>query len=359
MKLNQTFPRTSRSIGRTSSLLLAGASLTALSVGANLVIDAMGTKYVPKRVFEVAYSTETVTENIKMEIIRDGESMDRGGRGGRTQTFELDYTDTVLEAADGAPTKVQRAFDSVGGDMIMDGRDEPIERSLESAFDGITLVLTGGEDGVEVEVSDGDAPDAERLEGHTLRLPLDGLLPTEETEEGAEWEIDGAEFMAAMGLGMQGRLVDRPEREGGGEGRGGRGGGGRRGGRQRGGGDGGSMLKDGSWEVTGTLTGDTREVDGVTCAVIKIDAEVEGEPEGGPEREGMSRESSYTGEFEGELLFSIEGGHPVSLDVTGGYELTSDSSFDSERGSMEMSRIDETKITLSVTVAASMASDDE
>ncbi len=350
MKLNST------------TLLCAGASLTALSLGATLAFEALGTKYVEKRVFEVSYSTETVTENLKTEIIRDGEAMDRGGRGGRTQNFEVSYTDTVLAAADGAPTQIQRAFDSVGGDMIMDGRDEPIERTLQSAFDGITMVLKDGEDGVEVEIEDGDAPDAERLEGHTLALPLDGLLPGAEAEDGAEWEIDGAAFMAAMGMGMQRKLVDRPEREGGGEGRGGRGGGGggRRGGGQRGGGDGGNMLAQGTWEVTGSLTGETKEVDGVECAVIKIEAEVDGEPEAGEGgREGMTRESSFSGQFEGELLFCMEESRPVSLEVTGGYELTSDTSFESERGSMEMSRIDETTITLSVTVAASMASDDE
>ena len=349
------------SLTRTGSLLLAGASLTALSVGATLVFDAMGTKYAEKRVFDVSYSTETITENLTMEMIRDGESMDRGGQGGRTQSFEVAYTDTILEAADGAPTKIERMFDSVGGDMIMDGRDEPIERSLDSAFDGITLVLTQGDDGVEVEVSDGDAPDSERLDGHALRLPLDGLLPSEDAEEGAEWEIDGAAFMAAMGMGMQRKLVDRPERGGGGEGRGGRGGGGGRGGQRGGGGNnnGGNMLADGTWEVTGTLTDETREVDGVKCAVIKIAAEVEGEPEAGNQREGMTRESSYNGQFEGELLFCVEEGHPVSFEVTGGYELSSDSSFDSERGSMEMSRVDETKITLNVTVAARAASDDE
>lgn len=207
------------SLTRTGSLLLAGASLTALSVGATLVFDAMGTKYAEKRVFDVSYSTETITENLKMEMIRDGESMDRGGRGG----------------------------------------------------------------------------------------------------------------------------------------------GGGRGGQRGGGGNnnGGNMLADGTWEVTGTLTDETREVDGVKCAVIKIAAEVEGEPEAGNQREGMTRESSYSGQFEGELLFCVEEGHPVSFEVTGGYELSSDSSFDSERGSMEMSRVDETKITLNVTVAARAASDDE
>ena len=128
---------------RTSSVLLAGASLTALGLGAGLVLDAMGTKYTEKRVFDVSYSTETVTENLKTEVMRDGEPMDRGGRGGgrgRTQSYELVYTDTVMAAADGAPSQVKRTFDTVGGEMIIDGRDEPIERSLESAFEGITLM---------------------------------------------------------------------------------------------------------------------------------------------------------------------------------------------------------------------------
>ena len=349
---------------RTSSVLLAGASLTALGLGATLVLDAMGTKYTEKRVFDVSYSTETVTENLKTEVIRDGEPMDRGGRGGgrgRTQSYELVYTDTVMAAADGAPSQVKREFDTVGGETIIDGRDEPIERSLESAFEGVTLMLTDGEDGVEIEVTDGVAPDAERLDGHSLRLPLDSLMPEEDVEAGGEWEIDGAALMSAMGLGIQRKLVDRPEREGRGGREGGRGGGGGgRGGRQRGGNDGGggNPLANGNWDVTGTLTDETRDVDGLECAVIKIAAEVEGEPEGGPEREGMTRESSYSGEFEGELLFCVAEGHPVSFELTGSYELSSDSSFDSDRGSMEMSRVDETTFTINVTVAARTASDE-
>ncbi|QDV07756.1 hypothetical protein Poly30_32880 [Planctomycetes bacterium Poly30] len=350
---------------RAIGLFVAGSALAALGFGATRLFDGLSTTYEKDLIFDVTCSTSSTSETVKMEMIRDGEPADMSGRGGggSTQSFELSYTDTVLAASDGAPTKVQREFESVGGDMEMEGRDGPVERSLESAFEGLTITLSQGDDGVEVEVTDGEAPDGDRLEGHALRLPLDGLLPKEAVEVGGEWEIEGTAFLAAMGVGAQAKLIDRPEREGGG-GRGGEGGGGGRRGRggwQRGGGGGGgAMLAGGDWEITATLTDETREVDGVACAVITIAAEVEGEPEaGGGGREGVESESSYSGEFEAELLFCMEEARPVMFEAKGSFELSTETSMDSERGSFEMSRVVETEMTASMKIEARKASDGE
>ncbi|MFT5732722.1 MAG: hypothetical protein ACJAZN_003459 [Planctomycetota bacterium] len=360
MTITSTLPR----VRRSSGFLLAGGALAAVSAGATLLLGGLQTNYEKARVFEVSYSTESSTETLKMEVMRNGEPMDRGGRGGgeRTQTFELAYTDTVLEAADGSPSKTQRVFDSIGGDSSSEGRDGPVERSLESAFDGLTLVLSESAGEVKIEVTDGDAPDEDRLQGHSLRLPLDGLMPKESVEVGAEWEIEGLAFLAAIGTDLQTKLTDPAERGGGGE-RGGRGGGGggqrgQRGGQRGGGGNG--MLAQGDWTITATLTDETRDVDGVSCAVIKIEADVEGEPEaGGGGRGGMQTDRSFEGTFEGELLFCTEKSYPVSLDVSGSYQLSADMSSDSDRGSFEMSSIVETTITANVTVGASTASSDD
>ncbi len=340
-------------IRNTAALTAVAATVTMAAGATTLLLDSLKTSYEPAMAFQVSYATETNSEQTKMEMIRDGEPVDRGGRGGRggrTQTFEMTYIDTIQEAKDGAPTKIERMFDTVGGETVMEARDDMIERSLESEFEGLTIVLTEGDDGVEVEVTDGEAPDAERLDGHTLALPLDGLLPEDDVEVGAEWEIESDAFLAALGMPLQRKLIDRPERpERGGE-RGGRGGGGRRGGQRGGNGGGGNVLGQGDWTITATLSDETREVNGLDCAVIKIEAEVEGALEDTGGREGRQSDRTIEGEFSGEFLFCMSASRPVSLEIEGSYEVATEMSFESERGSMEISRAEETDMTIAVTV---------
>ncbi|MEM8709872.1 MAG: hypothetical protein AAGG01_02885 [Planctomycetota bacterium] len=348
--------------GRSTSTgrFIAGSLLFATIAGASTLAlaERLATGYEKDRAFTVSLSSETASETTRNEILMDGEPIDRGGRGfgggERTSTFEVEYTDTIMAAADGAPSRVKRTFDAVSGATEMEGRDGPVERSMESSFEGLTMILTRADDDtVEIEIEDGDAPDQERLEGHALELPLDGLLPEDEVEAGSEWEIDGEAFMDALGMGMQRKLVDRPERGGGERGeRGGRGGrGGRRGG-QRGGGNGAAMLAGGDWNITATLTDETKDVDGIECMVIKIEAEVDGSPES-PEREGVSVDASFSGNFEGELLWCKSESRPVELSVEGTYELSTEMTRDSERGVFEMSRAEETTVEITVSVAAS------
>ena len=348
---------------------------TSLALAASpLVGDSLTTRYSKERALEVSVTTETTNEVTNMEITIDGEPMDRGGRGGggSTRTISYSYTDTLLEAKDGMPTKVQRSFDEFRGATESEGRDGPVEREAASSFEGITVVLTATDDDVDAEVTDGDAPDGDgRLTGHRLALPLDGLVPSDEIDAGDTWDVEGEALAIALGLGLERKLIDRPEREGGGEGRGG--GGGRRGGMQRGGGGGGGLaaLADGEWSITATYSGDTEEAGGVECAIIKYEIEVEGtieQPQRGGRRDRAAgpsttnvvpQETTYAGEFEGRLLWCIAEERPVQFTFEGSYQTEMETERETQRGVMQMSRSAETTVNLTVEIGVADAGNDD
>lgn len=359
----------------TSTLLRPAALLVGVSTAsaAALALSAkLGTDYAPERTFQVSFSQESSSES-SSEAFLNGEPMERGGMGGeRTSSGAFAFTtlDTVLEAKDGAPTKVSRLFEDVSASRTFQMRDEPMEMEGESAFEGITLILTKKGDELEVGVGEGDtAPEEERLEGHSMTLVLDRLLPDEAVEAGDEWSVEGEDLLAAMGHGLQEVLIDRPEpQDEGGGGRGGRGRGGMGRGMMARGATG--MLAGGEWDVTLKMTEETEDVDGVTCAVIEIEAEVEGDApafggRGGRGRDRMvgqegrggggTQEASYTGKFEGQLLWSVEGKHPVRLTLEGTTEMNSESERETERGVFEMSSRTETTLKVTVEVTAGSA----
>ncbi|MEC8511022.1 MAG: hypothetical protein VX015_02675 [Planctomycetota bacterium] len=352
----------------TAPLRPVGALVFASGAAALGLFGALGTDYSQNRVFEVSVSQTSSSERVSMEITMNGEPIDRGGRGGgggggRTSTFSLTTTDVVLAAEKGAPTRIQRTFDEVSAESSFEMRGETRDVEMESAFEGLTIVLSaeGGE--VEVEVTDGDAPEEDRLEGHSLALSLDRLLPEDEVEVGDEWSIEGDDLMAALGQRLQSKLIDRPERQEGGEGRG------RRGGSRgpRGVSSPLTMLADGDWEVTATLTDETEDVDGVECVVITIEAEVEAEIEMGQrgrrdravgqEGRGGSSETTCSAEFEGRLLWSVDAEHPARLEFEGSIEISSERMRESDRGVMEMSSLTETSFETTIDVTVGTAKD--
>ncbi|MEM9380676.1 MAG: hypothetical protein AAGB93_12060 [Planctomycetota bacterium] len=362
--LNTSYTRAASAVG-----------LAAIALGVSpLAGETLSTAYSTERAFSVSVSQTTSSETSR-EILVDGEPREgRGGMGGggRSATFAYSYTDTPLQVKDGAPSKVERAFDEIGGTMAMERRGEPVEQSVESALEGVTVVFTASGDGVEYEVTDGEAPDDEaRLEGHRLALPLDALLPGDEVETGATWDLDGDALGAALGLGLERKLVDRPERPEGGQGRGG-GGGGRRGrGGMRGGGGGGmSALASGEWTATATLTDEVEEAGGVECMVIKIEAEVEGsiDRSGGRERDDFAatpageaalQETTYSGEFEGRLLWCVAEKRPVRFTLEGSYQSSMEFERETQRGLMQISSETETTVEHTVEIDVQRAGSDD
>lgn len=359
----------------TSTLTLGVATIAAT---AGVLIEAtLATRYSTERTFEVSVTAESSNEVLSSEMYLDGEPMDRGGfgGGGSSTSISYSYTDTAKEVKDGALSKVERSFDEVSASSEREGRDGPMETEAESSFDGLTIMISGADDESEVEIVDGEEPEGDgRLEGHRLSLPLDTLLPEDAVEPGATWDIEGEDLMVALGGPLQAKLIDRPERGGeGGEGRGGRGGrGGMRGGAVR---SGLAPIAGGDWSITATFTEETEEAGGLECAVISLEIEVEGTMEarqrGGRGGRGggggglyspigtAPQESTYTGEFEGTLLWSVEEERPVAFRFDGSYQVDLELERETQRGLMEMSRSTETTIELNVEVAAGKAESDD
>lgn len=361
------FPLRSSSASTLLTGLLSAGAVTAFAGGAVILAGGLVTKYEAQRTFAVTYSQTAKSETTAMEILIDGEPLEgRGfGGGGRETTFSFDYTDTIVDVTEGAPKKIKREFGEAAGGMSMEMREETMEMEFASAFDGMTLTLTEKDGEVEVEVTDGDAPEDERLDGHWMALALDSLLPKDEVEAGDEWEVNGEDLAKALGLGVQRILLDRPEPQGGEEG-----GGRRRGGMRGGAGGAADMLAGGDWDVTATMTEETEEVGGVECAVIEIKAEISGSPPQRERGEGRRRdrsagpmarsqessmEASFAGEFEGQLLWNVEGAYPASFTFEGTAELTSEMVRETQRGLMERASTQEISLDINITVEAGKA----
>lgn len=341
------------------SLLLTPA-LVLLGQGIELKTD-----YPVERALKVRAETKIELETTAFSMEVDGEPMENrwGGGGGATTERVIAYVDTVVESEDGRPTKVTRKFDQVEMTGTMGSGDRAREIDRESPLEGETVVLVLDGDDVVAALEDGEPDDPSVLQGHHLRLPLDGLLPGADVEEGDSWEPEAAGLLEAMLLDIEGALFPRPTFDGG-EGGEGRGGG--RGGRGGGPGGGGTgFMATAEWEIEAELTSAREDVDGLECVVIEITCEADGDlPErtfgrGGRELSlapyapaflAMLRDNTYEVELTGKLYFSVAAKRPVKLELEG--EFTLETGFERERegSTMTMSQTQEGELELVVTI---------
>ena len=293
------------------------------------------------------------SETTEFEILRDGEPVEgRGMRGGgldeRTVTFV--QRDELLEASEGRPTKVRREFTDLSRDQVFSFGEGERTIAATSPFDVVVLLLSAGDDGeLAVEVEEGSAPEAERLDVLRLANRLDGLLPEGAVEVGESWELS-ADAIARVLLGdLVGALfeVEQPEGFGGGQGPGGgRPGGGGRG--QR------SNLDDVEWEGEATLASSE---DGQ--AVVELVLEASGDlpqPEGGFGRRAFglapALDNTYEHRLEGELTFDLEARRPVSLELEGTLVWRTERSFERNGSTTEIRSTREGTYGLTVTVTS-------
>ena len=306
------------------------------------------TDYAAKRTLRIVASTSLEMETTDFSMERDGEPVGGGfgGGGGALEERTVEQTFTVVAHSDGAPTKVQRAYETVKRTTTAEMGEETVEGGSEGPLQGVTLELTEEDGEVSAEVIDGDAPDNDAvLEGHSLTLALDALLPQGEVAEEDTFEIESDAVMKALGLDMENGYFPREERSEeaeGGEGRRG----GRRGG--RGGAPGGSTfgnLANVEWSGEGTFNGET-EHEGLTCLEFTLEFEAEGDL---PERETSGRgrmpelgvaspavENTISANIEGRLLFDAASGMPVLLELEGTIETVSHNEFSRGETSMTM-----------------------
>jgi hypothetical protein len=350
-------------------------SLLLISALTAVALDGVhpNTAYVEERELVIESECTLEMEMVAFEIVRDGEPMDMGDRGGSgsSETRSVVIRDTIQSVdKEGVPTAQLRAFESVELSSTMMMRDEEMEDEREGRLHEVTLSLTIEDDEVSCEVEDGVEPDEEEaLEGHTLGLGMDAALPGEEVEEGDSWELENDAVRSVLGLDVERALFGgRPataEGEEGGRGRGGRGGRGMRG-RSSGGF---STLVQAEWEGEATLESAEAELDDVKCCIIALSFEASGEFEP-PEREGgfggrgrggrsleLSNESlavlvgvTYEAEFEGKLWFSLEENRPLQMEIEGDVSVISESVREWGESSIEMYSETEGEFELTVTV---------
>jgi hypothetical protein len=322
-------------------------SLTLLPLGAGLITEysADVTRRVETR---TSFSMETVESTFEI----DGEPVDRGGRGGGSMEESRAFVtlDTVLETADGVPSRVRRVFDSMeSSGSRMFGEDE-MEIEHELPLNGVTLEISEEE----TKVTDGDEPEDDAvLEGHAMTLALDALLPAGELEVGDSWELEGEQILRALSMDLEQALFVTPvpewqrERSGEGERRG------RRRGGRRGGGSPSRMFAEGEWAAKATLESLEEEHESGVCAKIALELNCSGdfpEPEmgGGGRRAREPRslgtnlptalplENTFEVELEGALHFHLETKQPVQLELRGTLSTQRTMERSTERGDFFM-----------------------
>jgi hypothetical protein len=328
--------------------------------------QALSTKYDAEQSFRIEVQSAFTMEMVDFSMERDGEPMDTRGGGRRSsQAREIVMIDTVLDSKDGEPTHVRRAFEMISGTATSTFGENEMESESECPLSDVIIEIVLDDGDISTEVVEGDEPEDEALlEGHNLTLALDALLPEDEVEADDSWGLDGEALLRAMGLDVEKAYFPPPSRDEG-EGRGERRGGGRRGmPGMRGGGE--SIeryVTNADWDAEATLESGTEEYNGLDCHVIRIEAEATGElPErewGGRDRQDRSfrpllpalrPENSFEFELEGKLYFSVEGGHPVHLELEG--TVSTESMTERERGEsvMVISRSQEGSFEYSVDI---------
>ena len=335
-----------RQPSRQGTFALAAAALFIAS-------DGLESRYDVGRAVRVEAETRIALETTAFDMERDGEPVESpfdpiGQRMVDERTIVV--VDRVLEAAEGAPTRLRRSFESVTASNLVPAPDGERTIERECPLDGVTVELALEDGDVRASVVEGDEPDdATLLEGHHLTLALDALLPSTGVEVGASWELDADAIRIALGFDLEEKLFPRPQRpdrpEGGGEG------GGRRGG-PRGGAQGGlsGVLRDADWKGTATLKALDHQEEGVegACALIELELSCDGdlpEPQFGGGRGGRERSAAppsapgavagtFEVELKGHLAYSKGLGLPVALELEGRIE--TEQTMERSRGESSM-----------------------
>jgi len=115
----------------------------------------------------------------------------------RASTFVV--SDRIVEADDGRPLVLERAFDSIASqaseEVTMDGDATVKQGTASSPYEGSEVRFTWDQDGEEYEAVSAD--DGEPIEGLLEDMDLRAYLPAEEVEVGDTWTLE-ADALAGL-----------------------------------------------------------------------------------------------------------------------------------------------------------------
>ncbi|MAE27467.1 MAG: hypothetical protein QF599_12750 [Planctomycetota bacterium] len=329
-------------------------------LGPLFLAPSLSTDYTQRRSLRIEVETGLEMETTSFEMSIDGEPVERGGMGGQAseEVRMITVIDTVLADDDGRPTEVRREFETVEKESIRTMGEEDMVDEASGPLAGVTVLLVSEDGGeVETEVEAGSVDDDELLEGLRLELAFDAFLPEGELEVDDSWDLEADAVLRALGLDLESALFPR-ESGGGmeGEGR-------RRGGR---GSSAFGLLVEADWEGTATLESMEEEYNGLICVLIELELEASGEREermmgggrygrggvfGGALVAAAPVESTYDIELEGRLLFCLEEGRPVLLEIEGDVATERSMERSSERGDFSMRSTQEGSFTYTASLS--------
>lgn len=315
------------------STVLASSVLFLLSADRDLA-----TAYAAESALRVESLMEIEMETTAMSMLRDGEPIEgRGGAGGGSASSHKSVVvDRYVEVVGGAPSRVQRHWAELEGQVTMSMGGEDRALALESDFADLKVEIVRDEDGeISAEVVEGSGPEVELLARLRPELALDAFVPADAVAEGAEWALDSAAVQRGLGLDVS--LFRRPEGEGAGGGR--RGGFGGRSGSVE------TQLAAAEW--SGRATFAALEVfEGVECARIALVLEAESETDD----EGTT--ASFQAKLEGSLWIDLSAHRPVGLDLEGALTSEMDMTREREGSVTEIHRESEGTFSQRVRVAS-------
>ena len=308
------------------STVLASSVLLLLSADRDLA-----TAYAAESALRVESLMEVEMETTAMSMLQDGEPIEgHGGAGGGSASSHKSVVfDRYVEVAGGAPSRVQRHWAELEGQVTMSMGGEDRALALESDFGDLKVEIVRDEAGeISAEAVEGSGPEVEVLARLRPELALDAFLPADAVAEGAEWALDSAAVQRGLGLDVS--LFRRPEGEGAGGGR-----------------SGSVETQLAAAEWSGRATFAALEVfEGVECARIALVLEAESETD------DEGRTASFQAKLEGSLWVDLSAHRPVGLDLEGTLSSEMDMTREREGSVTEIHRESEGTFSQRVRVAS-------
>jgi hypothetical protein len=283
--------------------LAALFAATFLAAGEDLV-------YAPRASSKLTrtFETEVRVEMSEFAIEVNGESQETGD----LPDYSLESHETIVVVdeiggvEDGRPARLVRAFETIEDRSIERAQDESGETSetteeRTSELAGKKVVFTLEDDEYRVAAGEGQEIDEELLAGLDEDMDLRGFLPPKKVEPGDEWKVDTAAVRALTWPGGHMHYLDEE-------------------------GDPDAGRHTLNAKLYEALEGEARarydgvrEEDGTQVGVIHLEVEMSAaaELEGDGEEGAPLNTLEFEREAEGELLWDLEQGHFVSLQLEG------------------------------------------
>jgi hypothetical protein len=297
------------------TLLIAALAGTILSPVAELT-----STYEAKEIRTTTFSYEESNVMVDMQMLMNGEEnpmmggdMDASG----TDSSGGVFTDTILRSTDGMPTSFTRLYSDLNSanssSMYGPMGDMDSDNTMETELNDLTVTFTFDEEEYTAEFPEGEAGDEELLEGLDGLLPWADFLSRGSVDVEDEWDVEPKMLWDTFHLGGELSFENTSEED--------------------------SMMappagEEDLLEVDGEITATLKSIeDGIATITLAIEvtefmdltelaiemaenAPDDAMPEGMMMPEIMSMEIEKEYEGEGTILWDIDGGYLVNLELS-------------------------------------------